>query len=430
MRQFLFILLIITLIGFSQCDIGFSMLHKQIIQSSQEIPSNQENQNDLLGDPLTEICHDKSHCVPGFTTVNTNGLGPLPRGTWGNAVVSDSTALFFGGVVDNIITGINVFFNDTWLFNRLEKDSGVWTELFPTVVPSARAFQAMARVTDKHGNAYACMFGGTVFSAISSTPSADKFYCYNVTSQNWLNFTSLGGPSPRSGSSAVGRGPNFYVLMGVSATLQTLNDIWRFNIDTRQWTNLTPAHNNPPPRHVAIAEIVCPNNDHHGHHDHHDDHEHIEDCDIVMYGGENITFSGFRPIFDTRNDTWEFNLRTNQWRNITNNCKPTPPVDYACTIPTVSELNIYMFGGENPGSPPGCRADHNPINTVWKFRSSNDKWTLVPTKALGRPPGIKRQTCARFDNNNDMYIFGGFSVFCDGPIVVQEFNEIVYRLNI
>lgn len=109
--------------------------------------------------------------TPSFTTVTTNGAGPLPRGTWGNAPISKTSRLFFGGLVN---TNVNVFFNDTWVFTFLSKSSGIWTQLFPATVPSSRAFGYIASVEDENGNVFACMFGGVVFTSTSSTTSAGK----------------------------------------------------------------------------------------------------------------------------------------------------------------------------------------------------------------------------------------------------------------
>lgn len=105
-----------------------------------------------------------------------------------------------------------------------------------------------------------------------------------------------------------GRGANAYVFGGINPFFQTQSDLFRFNINTMQWTNLTVPGNdysangkldmylyiggpNPPPRQIGNMVILCD----------------FHNCKLVLTSGEKVFFN---PGLATSqiNDTWEFNL--------------------------------------------------------------------------------------------------------------------------
>lgn len=349
-----------------------------------------------------------------FRTVKTNGNGPIPRGTTDVTRISDCTALLFGGLLNNQTSGINLFLNDTWYFTKTSRDSGFWTEIKPLTVPSSRSFPGLATVQAADGRKYACMFGGTAsFFAITTI---DKFYCFNVSSQDWIDYTSLGGPSVRSGVTTVSKGADFFAFGGVDQTFTTHNDIWKFNIDSLTWTNLSSSVVNPPPRHIGNGVILC-------------DEDHEDDCSFILYGGESITFTPPSPVpvIAHVNDTWQFKLSTYIWTDVTDsNHIPVPPRNNEeCFIANKHQRQAFLFGGDKPGTLPNCTDTENPTNEMWKFKLSNLRWNDVAT--TNTPLPVKRHACVMLENedSDDIFNIGGYTKDCVGGDDVQTFITTV-----
>lgn len=277
---------------------------------------------------LLAISFVLANSVKVFDTVVTNGNGPLPIATFDSAAISETSYVFFGGAVNG------TFSNRTHILTRISKSSAVWSEIFPQTVPSARWFPAMATVRDDSDNVYACMYGGSQFiPPFTFTVSADFFLCFNGSSLQWIDLSSIpGSPGPRSGVSMSGKGANAYIFGGINAFFQTQRDIYRFNINTMQWTNLTsPTGPNPPPRQIGNTAILCD----------------FHNCKLVLTSGEQVSFT---PGLTTSqiNDTWEFSLSSHTWTNVTDaeNMVVPPRNNHECFIANNNQQKGFIFGGQ------------------------------------------------------------------------------------
>jgi hypothetical protein len=97
----------------------------------------------------------------------------------------DSEFFFFAGGIENI-TGVNIFFNDLWLFEFEKEGSdfeGEWTKLYPDgPIPSTRAFPGMDVVTKSNGNRVICVFGGGRFDNVGKT-ARKIFFSFSLVNQ-------------------------------------------------------------------------------------------------------------------------------------------------------------------------------------------------------------------------------------------------------
>lgn len=233
------------------------------------------------------------------------------------------------------------------------------------------------------GEDFVCVFGGTVYSGISSVPSPDTFYCLQLSTTTWFNLTSLGGPGPRSGSVVRALGKKLYIVGGVNAFLQTLSEIWEFDSCSLSWINMTPTTGPQlSPRHVAVGEFVDVD----------------DDLRLTIYGGETITFV----------HSFAFGI---------------------------AKDSFAIFGGDRPGKVGNCTDGQNPTNEVWDFNPNNSKWILRGTSVVQRPSPLKRHTCERLNDHGskgDMFVFGGFNNLCltSGGHLFQDFILNVYRIQI
>jgi hypothetical protein len=118
------------------------------------------------------------------------------------------------------------------------------------------------------------------------------------------------------------------------------NDIWRFNVQTRTWTQLAVG---PSERFRHCLEWDQGRNR------------------LIMFGGI--------PRFATPlNDLWTFSIKSNQWQQVTPAGNSIPPGRYnhACAFNT--QLTTFYFqGGWGQQS----------YQDLWQFDFTSNRWTLV-----------------------------------------------------
>lgn len=138
----------------------------------------------------------------------------------------DGYVLLFGGYGGD--DGIAL--QDTWEFK-----AGQWTQIYPNVHPTARAYGYMA-YDAKDG--YVVLFGGT--SNGTSAPDSWTF-----TGGQWTALSSAGAPSPRSyGSTAYDTHDGYIVLFGGAYDNGTeVPQTWTFSGGT--WTEVFPSVSPP-----------------------------------------------------------------------------------------------------------------------------------------------------------------------------------------
>jgi len=346
-----------------------------------------------------------------FHQIHTGANSPLPRGTWDFAPSNQASSfLAFGGVVDNLVTHTDTFFNDLWEFTSLGHDSGRWREINPSnnAKPSKRAFHGFDTVEDFGGKKYACLFGGAnTFQPF--VVAADEFWCFDIQENVWINLSALPGPSARSGPLVTARGSELWVVGGVvpdpATFFLTLNDTWKFDFNCMKWTQLLPK-NTYPPRHIGMGGFI----------------KDAQNFDrILMYGGETIA-----PFFDfgIANDTWEYSVNENNWFQV-DTSDPTPRRNYGTICISKNGKSATTFGGDQPG-PNG----HNPISSIWDYDVIKADWKERKTMKSTMPPPTKRVACERI--GDQMFIAGGYDVqyFPNGTISSQTFLNTVYSIGL
>jgi N-acetylneuraminic acid mutarotase len=337
--------------------------------------------------------------------LTTSGPRPSERST--PAVAALGTSVYvFGGVKDDFSTQINTFYNDLHRFDTL---TNTWLALSPAgALPPARAFAASV---GHERSRRMLVFGGAIYGPFFVGFTAyDDLWAYSVDQNAWSQIHPLNpGPVGRSRPTAWIVDGKMYIFGGVTSTFTTLNDLWVYNLNTNTWTQLIPngAPGSPPPRHEAQAGTVPARGR------------------LTLYGGEGIDpMSGG---FVTLDDTWEFDLNTNTWSEVTpapqNNIQP--PRNYGAAA--VIEGNLYLQGGDVPGGSSGCGAPfpQNPTEELWRFDLVQHVWTrLFPA---GDPlVALKRHNAAVVGSR--MYIFSGWDFQCEGGVGPgQVWNLDVYR---
>jgi hypothetical protein len=334
--------------------------------------------------------------------VDVDDDNPFPRVGMGLAEGEDSEFFFFAGGIENI-TGVNIFFNDLWLFEFEKEGSdieGEWTKLYPDgPIPSTRAFPGMDVVTKSNGNRVICVFGGGRFDNVGNLEIVtDTFYTYSIDTDTWTDRTSLGGPNARLGALGVGYGNKFYVHAGLDANFVAHNDLWVFNIDTLSWSAITPSTSLRPPTTTSpVGDILFKN---------------ANTKRLVVTSGTVITEAGF----GFTNKTMAFDFNSNVWLDITDpQHNYFPPRTFPAATASEDRRDLLMYGGDLPGGVSGCGnfAFDNPSNDTWKFSVVNEKWKRVNFSPVEHPSKLKRHGAVQVKEN--FFMMGGYDFICPGP---------------
>lgn len=334
----------------------------------------------------------------------TTGPRPSERSTPAVAALGQFVYVF-GGVKDDFSTGVNAFYNDLHRFNTR---NDTWEELSPMGgPPPARAFAASVGHEDR---GLMLVVGGANYGPnFSNFIAYDDLWAYWAGQNRWTQIQALNqGPSGRSRPKAWLVDDRLYIFGGVNRFFRMLNDLWVYDLSTNTWTQLIPdgAPGSPAGRHEAQGGAEPRRGK------------------LTLYGGENFDAMGH---FQTLNDTWEFDLATNTWTNVTpapeNNIQPARNYGSAVIIAN----NMILQGGDLEGDgSSGCGAPfpQNVTDELWQFDLVRHVWmSLAPDgDALAR---IKRTNAVVVIGK--MYIFSGYDFQCvnsTGP--GQVWNLDVY----
>ena len=269
-------------------------------------------------------------------------------------------------------------------------------------------------------------------------------------------------PGGRYGSiSWKGSGGDLW-LFGGSGTLVPfdsyyLNDLWKFDIVTGQWTwvsgdnttgsdgvygtiGLPATSNKPGARLFSTGWIDASGN-------------------LWLFGGEgnDISINSW-GIF---NDLWEYDISTGQWTWVsgdntfnvygvygtkgTSSASNKPGAREASVSWTDASGNLWLFGGS--GLDCGCDYGQSPynLNDLWKYDIHNGQWTWVSgdniynsrgvygvkgIPATTNKPGARSGSSTWTDVLGNLWLFGGFGFGNSGPdYFYGELNDL-WKYNI
>lgn len=333
----------------------------------------------------------------------TVGTGPSERSAPAVAGVG-SHVYVFGGVHDDLPSGVNTFFDDLY---RLDTRSGRWQAMVPrNAPPPARAFAAS---TPHQPSERMFLFGGATFSGDGADFRAfGDLWSFDTRRRGWQQLAPANaGPGARSSPAMWTVGDVLYVFGGIDATFTTRNDLWAYHLNSNRWELVTvdgdPSA--PPPRHVPQAG------------------QRALGGVLTLYGGEGFDFAAGFSMFT---DTWQYDLATGQWRELTPAVDIDPPRNYGATA--VIGDSLYLQGGDTPGGNPGCGAPfpNNVVDELWRLDAATGAWRrLAPA---GEPmPSLKRHAAAVVGRS--MYVVSGWDFVCEaglGPGQVWNLDTYVF----
>lgn len=289
-----------------------------------------------------------------------------PSSRYGSAMVYDpliQKTIFFGGGYQDA-SGFEVF-NDMWLYDSTDN---IWTEIYPTTRPSARAGHKM--VYDSI-NQKTILFGG--WSAESDL--VNDTWIYDSQTNQWTEVFPIDSPSVRQ---------SFAMYYDVNAQKVILfggyrdisphhGDTWVFNYTDSSWTELNPS-SHPSGRYGSNL---------------------VYDAD----NSRGFLFGGRSGVATLNDDTWVYYYENNSWSEIITVIKPDIRYWHGMVYDSNNQ-KVIVFGGRNLGAPGQALAD------TWEFDLSTNEWAeILP----GSHPSRRMDFSMVYDNNvQKTILFGGF----------------------
>ncbi|MEM3567438.1 MAG: fibronectin type III domain-containing protein [Thermoplasmata archaeon] len=262
--------------------------------------------------------------------------------------------VLFGGK----ITSNFGFLTATWCY---EYRTNTWTNLNPSNSPSGRWSAKMIYIpTIKK----IVLFGG---DTTGSTATNDT-WVYDSAANTWTKITISTPISPRVNYGAATDGELFYCAYGATP-YERLSDTWVFDPKNPSWFCLEPPER-PSARYEA--EMV-----------------YIDTEDVfVLFGGRTGTST-------LNGETWEYNPKTNTWRNLNPSSAPQARDAFAMAYDSINQ-KIVLFGGRT--------STNSYMSDTWVYDYSTNTWTRVyPTTS---PPGRYGHEIV-FDKKNGVFVMYG-----------------------
>ncbi len=348
----------------------------------------------------------------------------------------------------------------TWMSGSSTKNAnGVYGTLgvpSSSNVPGGREWSVSW--TDSSGNLW--LFGGFGYDSIGTHGNLNDLWEFNTTAKQWTwmsgsnTIGSSGGqpgvygtsgvsspsniPGGRSGAISWTDGSGNLWLFGGTGLDSNgdgawLNDLWKFNPTTKQWTWISGSSTGGPsggqPGVYGTLGVASTSNVPGGR---------IGAISWIDHNGNLWLFGGTDAVLDgCLNDLWEFNPTNKEWTWVSGSSSAnasgvygTQGVSAAANVPggrssAVSWIdsggNLWLFGGNNAYSSGGGPY----FNDLWEFNPTTKQWTWVSGSSsvnaqgaygtLGVPaatnvPGNREGAISWTDSNGNLWLFGGDDV--------------------
>lgn len=257
-------------------------------------------------------------------------------------------------------------YNDIW---ALDINTLTWRQLAvnsPTAPPAR--FSTVMIVDQNAENLYIAT-GHT-----QGNQNLGDVWRLNLSTETWEDLTATAGPGPvaRYGGPGGNFGDNLVLTHGFGTT--RYDDTWRFNTTTDQWENITPPGQVPLKRCLFAATAAA-------------------GTSLIIHGG---CAAPFGDCF--LDDTWILDVPNNTWRQVTSDVKPVGR-QYHTIVPAISSqglVKVILFGGQD--------ASRTARNDTWILDVDSGAWTLVDPQGA---PSARYNHAAVWIPGYGMVIYGG-----------------------
>ena len=287
----------------------------------------------------------------------------IPLARFGHDAIYDpqtQKTVMFGGAQDK--SGQTL--NDIWTY---DSTSNLWREIKPTNKPSARTGHTM--VYDSF-NRKTILFGGWD----ETFGLRNDIWIYNSQSNQWTEVFPLLISPDRRQSHAMCYDPVYHKVIlfgGYGGVSSHLNDTWVYDYSINMWTELHPT-NSPSGRYGA--KIV---------------YDQINQR-VILFGGRAASIM---------NDTWVYYYGNNTWTKLNTTGSPDTRFGHGMVYDSHNH-KVIVFGGNHLGAPDEALED------TWMFEPSNNSWIEVLTQ---NQPARRMDFSMVYDSTNrKVILFGGW----------------------
>lgn len=233
-----------------------------------------------------------------------------------------------------------------------------------------RTAQELSRVQDHRGpesssSTTVAVSGGAIGDATDAAGAVmpeDLWTWHQVIDQSGQIYT------PRTGHAVVVWNHCFYLMGGTDENARQ-NDIYRYEVATRNWICIEPVTGAAPSARSGSKAVVCRDS-------------------IFFFGGYT------KKDGDYFNELFEFNIPRALWTRIEVAKKPTVRTDHSCVV---YEASLYIFGGFDGRSR---------FQDLHQYSIEDRSWQEVQTSS-STPMGRFGHTAVTY--RTGMFVFGGWN---------------------
>lgn len=399
-----------------------------------------------------------------YGTLGTPNAANVPGARSGAVTWTDANGDFwlFGGQ-GYAGSGSYGLLNDLW---KYDPQNNTWTWIHgnnTTNVAGSYGTQGIPGSSNKPGGRYAArgcvdddgnlwLFGGAGYGTGSVVGSLNDLWKYNIATNQWtwlhgsssISQNGIYGTQGTASSNNTPGGRNEFALWydagfiwvfggyGYAASTGPfrLSDLWKYNINTNQWTWVTGSTTTNSTGIYGTQGVASASNAPGARYFSqywNDTTDHV----LYLFGGYGY---GTSSSLNHLNDLWSYNIGMGQWTWLRGSTTiNTPGVYGAMGVPSSAndpgarqeaatwfdQGNLWMLGGF--GHAIGSTAGE--LNDLWQYNSATNQWTWISgTNTLNQYasygtqgafsatnyPGARDRAATWIDENQALWLFGGF----------------------
>jgi hypothetical protein len=245
------------------------------------------------------------------------------------------------GGADNLATPEQ--HDDTWTF---DVDTDTWTEVFPTLPPSARRghFMAFDSESDR-----VILFGGIIGV---DGPVTNDTWAFNPATNQWQMMSPATAPEARYSSRMVydSESDRMILFGGIDEGTTYFDDTWAYDFNSDTWENI-PTTTQPSQR---VENSLTYDS---------------ESDKVVLFGGGKwgVTFE----------DTWLFDYNTLEWTNMTPSVSPSKRLRHGSAYDWESDRVIIYSGTQNGVGGRSFVGDYVHDGKTWAYDVNTNTWEHI-----------------------------------------------------
>lgn len=282
--------------------------------------------------------------------------------------------------------------------------------------------------TDAAGNVW--LFGGLGYSDLGYA-----YYLNDVWKKDsagiwtWISPSANPVPSPRQSAATWKDASGNIWLFGGRSSSKNLNDLWKYDISTNEWTQLS---GDTRPFYGLIGK---PGTIYRPYARRNATTWQDDAGNLWLFGGGGEYYYNYFTEF---NDLWSYNPATREWTWFSGDSIPgalgvygTKGIPHVANQPRVRQAavswtdksnNIWIFGGYNSRESSNYNSNYQYLNDLWKYNPATKIWTwmggdnvanvkgiygTMGTPGAANKPGSRYDAISWTDTTGNLWLFGG-----------------------